>query len=52
MFSFLYEDIDDTLFMMGTLGLLEVLPHEMYEANDVTKFLVDMPSSQHGALHL
>ncbi|KZM20805.1 hypothetical protein ST47_g8044 [Ascochyta rabiei] len=41
----------DTLFMMGALGLLGTLADDLYQANDVTMFLVDMPSSQHGALH-
>lgn len=37
---------------MGALGLLDILPDDVYKANDVTKFLVELPSSQHGALHL
>ncbi|KAL4758756.1 O-methyltransferase [Aspergillus foveolatus] len=41
----------DTLFSMGALGLLDILPGDVYQANDVTKFLVEQPSSQHGALH-
>ncbi|GAT20336.1 O-methyltransferase [Aspergillus luchuensis] len=43
---------DDTLFLMGGLGFLDLLPDDVYRANDVTRFLVETPSAQHGAMHL
>ncbi|KAF2972868.1 hypothetical protein GQX73_g810 [Xylaria multiplex] len=42
---------DDTLLMMGAIGFLDILSNGMYQANDVTDFLVAAPSSQHGAVH-
>ena len=43
---------DDTLFLMGALGFLDLLPDDVYVANEVTKFLAETPSAQHGAMHL
>ncbi|KAI2905805.1 hypothetical protein CBS63078_5259 [Aspergillus niger] len=42
---------NDTLFLMGGLGFLDLLPDDVYQANAVTRFLVDTPSAQHGAMH-
>ncbi|PWY88903.1 O-methyltransferase [Aspergillus sclerotioniger CBS 115572] len=44
-------DLYDALFMMGGLGFLDLLPDDVYVANDVTKYLVNTPSAQHGAMH-
>jgi hypothetical protein len=38
--------------MMAALGLLENPSDNLYQANDVTRFMVELPSSQHGAMHL
>ncbi|RAK95943.1 O-methyltransferase [Aspergillus ibericus CBS 121593] len=42
---------NDALFLMGGLGFLDLLPDDVYLANEVTKFLVETPSAQHGAMH-
>lgn len=52
MFAKVNRTSDDTLFLMGGLGFLDLLPDDVYQANAVTRFLVDTPSAQHGAMHL
>ncbi|KAF4221497.1 hypothetical protein CNMCM6805_001844 [Aspergillus fumigatiaffinis] len=37
---------------MGGLGYVDLLPGEVYVANEVTEYLVATPSAQHGAVHL
>jgi hypothetical protein len=37
---------------MGCLGYVDLLPGEVYIANEVTEYLVATPSAQHGAVHL
>lgn len=50
-FFFFLLDIADTLFIMAGLGLVECVAEDIYAANAITRHMVDMPSSQHGALH-
>lgn len=42
----------DTLYIMAGLGLVERLDEDRFNANAITKHMVDMPSAQHGAVHL
>lgn len=37
---------------MAGLGLVGLVEDDVYEANDITRHMVQMPSAQHGALHL
>lgn len=37
---------------MAGLGLLERVNEDLFNANAITKHMVDMPSAQHGAVHL
>ncbi|QKX53927.1 uncharacterized protein TRUGW13939_01007 [Talaromyces rugulosus] len=41
----------DTLFAMAGLGLVDLVEDDVYEANEITRHMVQMPSAQHGALH-
>jgi len=41
----------DTLFAMAGLGLVDHVEENLFVANDITQYMVDMPSAQHGALH-
>lgn len=42
------------LFVMAGLNLVDLIDTDLsiYSANDITRHMVDMPSAQHGALHL
>lgn len=42
----------DTLYIMAGLGLVERVDEDRFKANAITKHMVDMPSAQHGAVHL
>lgn len=42
----------DTLYIMSGLGLVDRVDDDRFDANAVTRHMVDMPSAQHGALHL
>ena len=42
----------DTLYIMSGLGLVDRVDEDRYNANAITRHMVDMPSAQHGALHL
>ncbi|PKX88907.1 uncharacterized protein P174DRAFT_464645 [Aspergillus novofumigatus IBT 16806] len=46
------SNLYDTLFVMGGLGYIDLLPGDVYAAKEVTEYLVATPSAQHGALHL
>lgn len=37
---------------MAGLGLVDLVEDDLYEANDITRHMVQMPSAQHGCLHL
>lgn len=37
---------------MAGLGLVERVDEDRFNANAITKHMVDMPSAQHGAVHL
>lgn len=37
---------------MAGLGLVELVEQNMFRANSITRYMVDMPSAQHGAVHL
>lgn len=37
---------------MAGLGFVELVEDDVYEANSITRHMVNMPSAQHGALHL
>jgi hypothetical protein len=37
---------------MAGLGLVDLVEDDVYSANSITRHMVDMPSAQHGALHL
>ncbi|KAJ6016667.1 hypothetical protein N7451_000046 [Penicillium sp. IBT 35674x] len=41
----------DTLYIMSGLGLVDRVDEDRFNANAVTRHMVDMPSAQHGALH-
>lgn len=41
----------DTLYIMAGLGLVDCVD-EHFHANEITRHMVDMPSAQHGAMHL
>ncbi|KAJ5660736.1 uncharacterized protein N7484_000108 [Penicillium longicatenatum] len=41
----------DTLYIMSGLGLVDRVDDNRFNANAVTRHMVDMPSAQHGALH-
>ncbi|KAL1965294.1 hypothetical protein VTN77DRAFT_5896 [Rasamsonia byssochlamydoides] len=41
----------DTLFAVAGLGFVELVEDDVYEANSITRHMVNMPSAQHGALH-
>ncbi|KAJ6088248.1 hypothetical protein N7486_009509 [Penicillium sp. IBT 16267x] len=41
----------DTLYIMSGLGLVDRVDEDRFDANAVTRHMVDMPSAQHGALH-
>ncbi|KAJ5248628.1 hypothetical protein N7468_000079 [Penicillium chermesinum] len=43
--------ISDTLYIMSGLGLVDRVDEDRYNANAITRHMVDMPSAQHGALH-
>lgn len=42
----------DTLYIMAGLGLVERVDEDCFVANAITRHMVDMPSAQHGAVHL
>lgn len=44
--------IADTLYIMAGLGLVERVDEDRFNANAITHHMVDMPSAQHGAVHL
>ncbi|KAJ5689810.1 hypothetical protein N7462_004202 [Penicillium macrosclerotiorum] len=44
-------EISDTLYIMAGLGLVERVREGCFNANAVTRHMVDMPSAQHGAVH-
>jgi len=48
---FFASNLADTLYIMAGLGLVERVAEDTYTANAITRHMVDMPSSQHGALH-
>lgn len=37
---------------MAGLGLLDRVDENSFNANAITRHMVDMPSAQHGAVHL
>ncbi|KAJ5909199.1 hypothetical protein N7495_001881 [Penicillium taxi] len=41
----------DTLYIMAGLGLVDRVEEDRFNANAITRHMVDMPSSQHGAIH-
>jgi hypothetical protein len=40
------------MFAMAGLGLVDLVDEDTYEANAVTKYMLEVPSSIHGMLHL
>lgn len=44
--------IEDTLFIMAGLGLIDSVAEGIFNANDVTKIMVQKPGAQEGAFHL
>ncbi|KAJ5587973.1 uncharacterized protein N7459_003738 [Penicillium hispanicum] len=44
-------EISDTLYIMAGLGLVDRVAEDRFNANAITRHMVDMPSAQHGALH-
>ncbi|KAL5000148.1 S-adenosyl-L-methionine-dependent methyltransferase [Aspergillus recurvatus] len=43
--------IQDTLFAMSGLGLVDLVGEDLYSANDLTRHLAVSPSAAHGAVH-
>ncbi|PYH40388.1 putative O-methyltransferase [Aspergillus saccharolyticus JOP 1030-1] len=43
--------VDDALYAMAGLGLVDMTDDGAYSTNEITKHLVQTPSAQHGALH-
>lgn len=37
---------------MAGLGLVDFVEENLFLANDITHYMVDRPSAEHGALHL
>lgn len=37
---------------MAGLGLVEQVSENVFSANDITRYMIEYPSAQHGALHL
>lgn len=37
---------------MSSLGLVDLVEDDVFEANSITRHMNAMPASQHGALHL
>lgn len=53
----MYEDrylwlLDDTLFIMTGLGLIDSVSDDLFSANDVTRLMIQKPGAQEGAYHL
>ncbi len=40
------------MFAMAGLGLCDMVDEDTFQVNDITKHMVDVPSSIHGMLHL
>ncbi|KAL3457188.1 hypothetical protein BJX64DRAFT_269287 [Aspergillus heterothallicus] len=43
--------VQDTLFAMSGLGLVELVGEDLYSANALTRHLAESPSAVHGAVH-
>ncbi|PCG98930.1 O-methyltransferase, family 2 [Penicillium occitanis (nom. inval.)] len=46
-----YELTHDALYAISSIGLVDLVQGDLFEANDNTRHMVNMPSAQHGALH-
>jgi hypothetical protein len=51
-FVYADDELDDTLFAMAGLGLVDLVDENLFSANSITQHMVNTPSAKHGAFHL
>ncbi|EED15930.1 O-methyltransferase, putative [Talaromyces stipitatus ATCC 10500] len=46
-----YQLTHDVLYSLSSIGLVDLVQDDVFEANDITRHMIAMPSAQHGTLH-